>query len=926
MPILQKPQECGSCPLASIGQGFSLAVGPTHAPMAFIAEALGEKEVYAGHALVGPAGELFNKALRRAGIDRNAVRLHNVISCRPPENKLVGMYYEQSAIAHCRQYLEPILNEPHKVFVALGATATRSLLDLPKQKFKINDWHGYPTWHNGRWVVPTFHPSHLLQGAHNLLGTVLFDLTRAKMVASGEWEPDEPELIVDPPIDWFRAWADEHIALARKDPVNAPWLVIDTETVEKMTGAAEDELKGEQTVIVRVNFSNNPDLGITVPFSGAYIPIVKELCECPGTKIIWNERYDIPLLKEAGIEVAHPVLDMMIGWHMLQSDLPKGLGYVAPFYSKAGAWKHTSVIDPGPYAAKDGPQTLRCAFGIAKNLQQFGMWDSFYRHVYLMDTYVLRPAEEAGVPMSRDRLVTFKDKLEKEQRRLREEIQQYIPEEVRKEEVWKTERGGTAAGATAVTRREVVQVCDTCGATEVSKTHNCRMGTGPSLNHREADVCRWVRREPFNPGSRDQVAAYIKAKGYKIPGRQKKTATGKTSVNKKVVAALSKSTKDPAFSIVSQHSSVAKVKGNYAVGSLNRLDEQGYLHPNFLHNPSTMRLSCVDPNIQNVVADRGGADQIASGFRLCVVAPPGFKLIEIDYSGIEAVLTGWFAHDPAYIRLAKLGVHAYLASHLIGEPADLRKADAELAAYFDAIKAKYEEPYNRAKRCVHGTNYGMTPNGLVNNYPEYFTLKTARETQALLFEVCPRLKDYQNEARTQAARDGFVGGGTHPYRYRHWFWNVYNYSKASGGFTLGEDAKRVVAFKPQSTAYGVLAEACVELCRPDGPNSVRHLGGSKGFPIRALIHDSTLALVPDENVEIYIQRSLRVMEAPITALPVPAEWNMGKYLTVGAEVKVGQNWAPISEANPDGMKKVKVNRAAESAVHDVEEEDEEWDE
>ena len=926
MAVLQKPLECTGCVLAHTGQGFSQPVGPTHSPLAFIAEALGEKEVYAGHALVGPAGEMFNKALRRSGIDRAQVRLHNVISCRPPDNKLVGMPWEVPAIAHCRQYLEPVLNEPHKAFVALGATATRSLLDLPKTKFKINDWHGYPTYHNGRWIIPTFHPSHLLQGAHNLLGTMLFDIGRALEVANGRWEPDEPELLVDPPLDWFMAWAAEHIATARRNPEATPWLVIDTETQQKMTGKAEDELEDdEKDLIVRVNFCNNPDFGFTVPFIGPYIPTIRSLCEAPGVKVLWHERFDIPILAKAGIKVAQPILDFMLGWHVLQSDLPKGLGFVAPFYSKAGAWKHTSVTDPGPYAAKDGPQELRCAFGIAANLKKFGMWDAFYRHVYMMDTIVLRPAEEAGVPMSRERLIGFRDKLETEQRRIRDEVQAYIPEEVRKEEIWKTERGGTEAGATCVTRREVVQICRTCSATQVSKAHNCRVGAGPSLYYGEADVHRWVRREPFNPGSRDQVAAYIQAKGHRIPGRQKKTKTGKASVDKKVVASLSKSTKDPVYGHVLQHSAVAKVKGTYAVGSLNRLDEQDYLHPHFLHNPSTMRLSCVNPNIQNVVADRAGADTIAAGFRLCVVAPPGYKLVEVDYSGIEAVLTGWFAGDPKYIRLAKLGVHAYLASHLIKQPVDLTLPDAEIAALFDEIKANHEEPYNRAKRCVHATSYGMTPIGMVNNYPEYFDRKSATYTQGLLFEVCPRLKEYQNAARQQASKDCFVGGTSHPYRYRHWFWNVFNYDRKSGGFTLGEDAKRVVAYKPQSTAYGVLAEACIELYREGGPYCVRHLGGGKA-PIRALIHDSTVALVPDQNVEVYKTRSVLAMETPVAALPCPPEWGMGTHLSIGVEAKIGQNWAPFSEKNSDGMKKVKVNRAADSAVRDVEDEDEGWDE
>jgi len=47
------------------------------------------------------------------------------------------------------------------------------------------------------------------------------------------------------------------------------------------------------------------------------------------------------------------------------------------------------------------------------------------------------------------------------------------------------------------------------------------------------------------------------------------------------------------------------------------------------------------------------------------IAPPAYRLVEVDFNSIEAVLTGWFANDPDYIRIAKLSVHAVLASYII---------------------------------------------------------------------------------------------------------------------------------------------------------------------------------------------------------------------------------------------------------------------
>jgi hypothetical protein len=50
------------------------------------------------------------------------------------------------------------------------------------------------------------------------------------------------------------------------------------------------------------------------------------------------------------------------------------------------------------------------------------------------------------------------------------------------------------------------------------------------------------------------------------------------------------------------------------------LDAEDRLHPVPTFRPSTMRLSYTDPNITNVVADKGGAEGLAAGFRRCITA------------------------------------------------------------------------------------------------------------------------------------------------------------------------------------------------------------------------------------------------------------------------------------------------------------------
>ena len=65
---------------------------------------------------------------------------------------------------------------------------------------------------------------------------------------------------------------------------------------------------------------------------------------------------------------------------------------------------------------------------------------------------------------------------------------------------------------------------------------------------------------------------------------------------------------------------VGKVRGTYGLGTLKRLDAGDRIHPVPTFKPSTHRLSYRDPNITNVITDRGGAESLAAGFRACVVS------------------------------------------------------------------------------------------------------------------------------------------------------------------------------------------------------------------------------------------------------------------------------------------------------------------
>ena len=125
-----KPESCSSCPLALKGRGWVPPTGPRTSPVLFLGEAPGSDEATVSEPFVGAAGALFQRALYKLDKDKRNYRVHNCVSCQPPGNWLSGAPWEHGALNHCTPNLDAVLNEGHKVVVALGDTALRKLLNV----------------------------------------------------------------------------------------------------------------------------------------------------------------------------------------------------------------------------------------------------------------------------------------------------------------------------------------------------------------------------------------------------------------------------------------------------------------------------------------------------------------------------------------------------------------------------------------------------------------------------------------------------------------------------------------------------------------------------------------------------------------------------------------------------------------------------
>jgi DNA polymerase len=130
-----------------------------------VGEQPGDREDVEGRPFVGPAGRLLDRALERAGIDRDQVYVTNVVKhfkWRPRGKRRIHQKPNAEEIGACRPWLESELAavEP-RVLVCLGATAAQALLGrtfrVTRQRGEFVDSPLAPL------VTATIHPSAILR-------------------------------------------------------------------------------------------------------------------------------------------------------------------------------------------------------------------------------------------------------------------------------------------------------------------------------------------------------------------------------------------------------------------------------------------------------------------------------------------------------------------------------------------------------------------------------------------------------------------------------------------------------------------------------------------------------------------------------------------------------------------------------------------
>jgi uracil-DNA glycosylase len=163
--LREEAANCRACRLWKDATQTVFGEGPAHARAMLVGEQPGDKEDLAGKPFVGPAGQMLDRALEEAGIDRRQVYVTNAVKHFKfvPRGK-IRLHQKPTTpeIKACRQWYERELAaiKPTLV-VAMGATAAQSVFGkitpINKNRGRLIDLD------DGVKALVTVHPSYLLR-------------------------------------------------------------------------------------------------------------------------------------------------------------------------------------------------------------------------------------------------------------------------------------------------------------------------------------------------------------------------------------------------------------------------------------------------------------------------------------------------------------------------------------------------------------------------------------------------------------------------------------------------------------------------------------------------------------------------------------------------------------------------------------------
>lgn len=334
----------------------------------------------------------------------------------------------------------------------------------------------------------------------------------------------------------------------------------------------------------------------------------------------------------------------------------------------------------------------------------------------------------------------------------------------------------------------------------------------------------------FNPNSVVQLRSLLfDYLGIKPTG--KRTDTGAHSTDAEVLQQLSESHHIPAQILEIRKN--GKIKNTYLDKIIPQLDRDSRLRTNFnIHGTTSGRLSSSGKlNMQQLPRDNPGV-------KGSIKARPGYKIVSMDLATAEVYVVAVLSGDKGLQEIFKSGgdFHSTIAKKVF-----------HLDCPVEEVKARYPLQRQAAKSTTFGILYQAGPETVMEQVNKEaknmkmnfkFTIEEAEEAIEAYFKEFKTLKKWIDKNKDDILEDGYIY--SHFGRKRR-LPNVYSSDRAVKSHAI----RSGINFLVQSPASDINLLAGIEMNKYVKKNKMK-------TKIFALVHDSILAEVPEEEIEQYI--------------------------------------------------------------------------
>ena len=337
--------------------------------------------------------------------------------------------------------------------------------------------------------------------------------------------------------------------------------------------------------------------------------------------------------------------------------------------------------------------------------------------------------------------------------------------------------------------------------------------------------------------------------------RQKKTATGARTTREEELAKMVDM--HPVIADVLAYRELQKLLGTYIEKMPKLIGEDGRLHTKFEQaGTTTGRMSCRDPNLQNIPIKSENGRRIRGAF----IADKGCALVAIDYSQIELRVAAGLSGDKKLISIFREGgdVHTAVASQVFAVPPE--HVDYEMR--------------RRAKVINFGILYGMGVNALRANLGPDVGRDEAALFLSEYFKNFSGLAHFIEKTKADAARLGYTETLYGRRRYFPAF--------KSALPNLRAQAERMAINAPiQGTQADIIKRAMFE-----ADTLIEKEGWRSEVRLLLQVHDELVYEIASDKAESIARRLRDVMEGIV-------ETKLLSGVPIIAEIAIGPNWGAV---------------------------------